>query len=301
MSIQLLPCKSERIVGCKYIKNGNIRIWNGKRLNCEHNRVTSNCKDCTGVSICIHNKRRTLCINCGGASLCKHNKPRNKCINCGGKSICIHNRIMSSCTECKGGNICEHNKRRNRCAECKGLKKLSFAYIKSEIEKDGSTLLSTEYKNAQTKLDIQCPNNHIYSLKWNHIKSGHRCHICFTDKHTGKNHSRYNPDRTRRRRSHLLSFNLKNINILSDDPNFNNYLEEKTKNTKNMYDVDHIFPRTAFIDNNLDLIYDIKIIKEICNSRDNLRIINNKENKSKSSKYNQQEFLNWFNQKLESV
>ena len=192
-------------------------------------------------------------------------------------------------------------KKGHRCAECKGLKKLSFAYIKSEIEKDGSTLLSTEYKNAQTKLDIQCPNNHIYSLKWNHIKSGHRCHICFTDKHTGKNHSRYNPDRTRRRRSHLLSFNLKNINILSDDPNFNNYLEEKTKNTKNMYDVDHIFPRTAFIDNNLDLIYDIKIIKEICNSRDNLRIINNKENKSKSSKYNQQEFLNWFNQKLESV
>ena len=55
----------------------------------------------------------------------------------------------------------------------------------------------------------------------------------------------------------------------------------------------------AFIDNNLDKIYDVKIIKEICNSKDNLRIVNNKENKSKYNKYNQEEFINWFNQKLE--
>lgn len=190
-------------------------------------------------------------------------------------------------------------KKGHRCAECKGLKKLDYNFIKSEIENDGSTLLSKVYVNAQTKLEIKCPNDHIYSLKWNHIKSGHRCYKCFQENNIGENHSRYNPDRTRRRRSHLLSFNLKNIKVLNDDINYINYLEQQFIDTKNVYDVDHIFPRMAFIDNNLDLIYGTQLIKEICNSRDNLRIILKEENLSKHAKYDQNEFMNWFNTKIQ--
>ena len=186
-----------------------------------------------------------------------------------------------------------------RCAECCGLKKLTYKFVKSEIEKDGSILLSEEYKNAQTKLDIKCPKGHLYSMKWNHLKIGHRCRVCYFNNNVLENHPNFKTDRTRRRRSHMLSFNLDKIDILNDDLNYELYLEEKKKETKNIYDIDHIFPRMAFIDNNLDKIYDVKIIKEICNSKDNLRIVNNKENKSKYNKYNQEEFINWFNQKLE--
>ena len=55
----------------------------------------------------------------------------------------------------------------------------------------------------------------------------------------------------------------------------------------------------SFIDNNLDEIYDKKIVKDICNLRENLRIILKKDNINKFSKYNQEEFINWFNKKLE--
>lgn len=68
MSILLLLKNTKdriRIIGLNYLKNNKIRIWNGKRLNCEHNREQNTCKD---------NKRRSICKDCGGVSICEYNK-----------------------------------------------------------------------------------------------------------------------------------------------------------------------------------------------------------------------------------
>lgn len=88
------------------------------------------------------------------------------------------------------------------------------------------------------------------------------------------------------------------FNILKDEPLYENYIQsqKEAKESYKVWDtskyaVDHIFPRIAFIDNNLDKIYNHKLIKEICNLRENLRIIPQKENSDKHAKYNQEEFM----------
>ena len=123
-----------------------------------------------------------------------------------------------------------------------------------------------------------------------------------------KNNPRWNENRTRTVRSKYLSFDLNKIDILKDDPNYEEYLKlneesniERTKGNihhKTKMVVDHIYPRIAFIDSNLDIDYDKKIIKKICNSRDNLRIISKENNTSKGGKYNQEEFIKWFEDQL---
>ena len=123
----------------------------------------------------------------------------------------------------------------------------------------------------------------------------------------GEKHPMYNPDRTRKRRSDLLKFDYKHEIILNDDPMYNEYIEYKQISTqikkskyaaKPKYSIDHIQPRVAFIDNDLDNIYGTKTIKKICNLRENLRIITKEENGHKAGKYTQEEFMTWFNEKI---
>ena len=47
-----LPLKKDRIKGKSYVYNGVVRIWDGKKLKCEHSKHKSQCKDCGGASIC---------------------------------------------------------------------------------------------------------------------------------------------------------------------------------------------------------------------------------------------------------
>jgi len=66
----------------------------------------------------------------------------------------------------------------NRCPICFGTHKHTYEFVKNEIENIGYTLLSKEYKNALTKLDIKCNNGHIFKLAYNGIQQGKRCKIC---------------------------------------------------------------------------------------------------------------------------
>lgn len=71
-----------------------------------------------------------------------------------------------------------------RCNECKKemmRSKFAFTYeqVKEEFEKEGYKLLSTEYKNANTPLLVQCPCGHKpYEVTLGNFKSGHRCAVC---------------------------------------------------------------------------------------------------------------------------
>lgn len=180
-----------------------------------------------------------------------------------------------------------------RCNICSGNKKLTIDYIKNKLNTFGYKCNSTVYINANSELELECNRGHKYISRWGTFQSGKRCKQCKLEYRIGENHHNWNPDRTRTLRAQYLGFDLKKYKILNDDLNYNNYLYNK-----NLYNIDHINPRIAFIDNDLDKLYDKKIIKKICNLRENLRIITKEENLSKRAKYNQEEFMNWFNKKI---
>lgn len=57
-------------------------------------------------------------------------------------------------------------------------KKLTYEYVKKYVENYNYKLLSTEYKNNSTKLDMMCHNNHKCSISFGHFKNGRRCNEC---------------------------------------------------------------------------------------------------------------------------
>jgi len=57
-------------------------------------------------------------------------------------------------------------------------KKLTYEFVKEQIEKEEYKLLSTEYKSAHKYLEIQCNKKHIYKVKWNDWQQGRRCPKC---------------------------------------------------------------------------------------------------------------------------
>ena len=58
------------------------------------------------------------------------------------------------------------------------MKKLLYNDVKEYFEKEGYTLLSTEYKNNCSKLNVLCPNKHNTFISFKNFKKGHRCIIC---------------------------------------------------------------------------------------------------------------------------
>ena len=96
--------KSDRIIGSTYSFKGELRIWDGRKLRCKHNREKPKCIECAGGSICEHNRERAKCGECGGGSICEHNRERTKCKICGGGSICEHNRERPTCIICSPNN-----------------------------------------------------------------------------------------------------------------------------------------------------------------------------------------------------
>lgn len=190
-----------------------------------------------------------------------------------------------------------------RCSECAGNKKKTIEEIKEYISSYNYICNSDTYINSKTYLKLICPNGHSYKAPWSAFKFGNRCEQCQIEYRVGENHHNWNPDRTRNLRAQYLSFDMNKIKILYDDFNyiiflFYKHLSKNKEILKNLYQVDHIYPRIAFIDNNLDKLYDKRIIKKICNLRENLRIIKDDDNIIKSGKYNQEKFINWFNIKI---
>lgn len=196
-------------------------------------------------------------------------------------------------------------KQGSRCKNCGSMKiknKLSnsFEYVYNYFKEHGCELLENQYINNITIMKYKCICGIESYINFSNFQQGSRCRNCYIKNTAGKNNVNWKLDRTRKIRSDYLKFNIKNIDILKDDPNYYNYINNiGTQLKQNQYNIDHIYPRIAFIDNNLDEIYDIKIIKEICNLRENLQILPRFKNNSKHSKYIQEEFIKWFNEKYQ--
>ena len=271
---------------------------------------------------------------CGNKSVISFNNFKNmdqRCIRCGGSEKLKFEDVYKSFKE-KGCELLEaeyinaHTKMRYRCScdnessisysnfkhmdqrclKCSGKEKHKFEEVYNHFKDKGCVLLETEYISNNTKMRYICECGNESVISFDAFKNANsRCKDCGILKITGENNPNYNTDRSRLTRIMYLSFDNKKLHILNDDINYNNHIQSKnvakaTGNrwAKSDYTVDHIQPRVAFIDNDLDNIYGKVIIKKICNLRENLRIIPKKENGSKAGKYNQEEFMNWFNEKL---
>lgn len=66
-----------------------------------------------------------------------------------------------------------------RCGYCAGNIQLALCFIKDKFKKECYTCSSTEYINAQTRLDYTCPKEHKHCVTWSNWKKGHRCPSCF--------------------------------------------------------------------------------------------------------------------------
>ena len=57
-------------------------------------------------------------------------------------------------------------------------KKLTVEFIRSEFEKEGYDLLTSEYVDNRQKLNYVCPNDHKYNISWSSWRQGRRCYYC---------------------------------------------------------------------------------------------------------------------------
>jgi len=125
-----------------------------------------------------------------------------------------------------------------RCSKCCNNKRLTIKYIKKQvfILTPDYKLLSTEYKNSQTKLKFKCNKNHIYYVTWTNFKNGSRCPICY---HKSRENN-YSIDDL------FKLYNYKTVIKQLTKQSYKNYYN--IINPKNLnrsfrqYHLDHIFP-----------------------------------------------------------
>lgn len=65
-----------------------------------------------------------------------------------------------------------------RCPNCAGNVKHTYNYISNKLKLEGYKLLSKEYINNKTKLDVECPSGHIYKVCFDKWRDGCRCPHC---------------------------------------------------------------------------------------------------------------------------
>jgi hypothetical protein len=101
---------------------------------------------------------------------------------------------------CSNGHKCNVSwnnwQQGKRCRKCFIIgvgKKLrhDIEFIRTEFEKEGYVLLTTEYENCNQKLDYICTKGHKHSIRWSHWNSGHRCYICGIIKNSGSGNSNW--------------------------------------------------------------------------------------------------------------
>jgi len=64
------------------------------------------------------------------------------------------------------------------CTECGKRPTITYNGICATLGSEGYVVLSKEYLNAQTHLDVQCPKQHKYPVTWTNWQQGHRCPVC---------------------------------------------------------------------------------------------------------------------------
>ena len=77
-----------------------------------------------------------------------------------------------------------------KCPVCSNNKRPTINYIGNVFKLEGYLLLSTLYKNNNTKLEFICPNNHRHNISWKKWSLGQRCGKCSISNKLTDNHIR---------------------------------------------------------------------------------------------------------------
>jgi len=149
-------------------------------------------------------------------------------------------------------------------------------------------------KESKIKIRFKCKKCETISNKiYDSVQKQIGCKTCGIKKITGVRKKYNSQEYTRQERSNRLNIQNLDISILKDDPLYESYIRDSFN-----YNIDHIFPRMAFIDFNMDNMFDYDLLKSICNSRENLQILSKSDNVSKRANYNKKDFLMWFSSKI---
>ena len=97
--------------------------------------------------------------------------------------------------------ILDHFRRGVRCRKCMGEKssirqRKTMKEVKKIFKDGGCCLLSTVYKNSKTKMWYICSCDRLAQICLSHFQKGKRCKKCGIEKTSGKNHWKYNLDKT---------------------------------------------------------------------------------------------------------
>jgi hypothetical protein len=266
-NIPILPRKKEgRIIDAKYMCNGKIVIWNGKKLKCPHLKNPAECAECGGSQVCVHKKMRHLCKECGGCGICEHGKRRTVCKNCGGGSLCEHDKLKEQCKVCGGSQICEHKISRYQCRLCGGNAYCHHNKLKNRcIDCGGSAICKHKKRKDQCK---QCnPRQHLINIIRQRISD------------RLKNYSKNN-------KKHTMEYVGCNLDTLKEhiEKQFNDGM---TWENQGKWHIDHIRPCASF---NLDKENE----RHMCFHYTNLQPLWAFDNISKSSSYDEKNFnRNW--------
>ena len=214
--------------------------------------------------------------------------------------------------KCRCGRIStvswnKFTQRNRRCGFC-GSNGRKMPHTIEEVKKifidGGCELYETQYFNTETPMRYKCQCGNDALIPLSSFKIGQRCKKCGIAKNSGENHHNWVTDREQLKLNKIfrkkcykalqrtvdvtgqikightsdwIGYGPKELqNHIKNHPNWN-----KVKNKK--WHLDHKFPIQAFINNS---IIDPKII----NALDNLQPISQKENNSKSYKYDKNKF-----------
>lgn len=171
--VPVLPLrKHDRMVDGRYMCNGRVVIWNGKKLKCEHLKNVAECYDCGGTQICEHKRMKNVCKECNGKGICEHGNRRTYCKECGGGGLCEHKRKPGLCTDCNSDDKCEHNHWRINCAACGNVKRCEHGKRKYLcVECGGSSLCEHNRKRSGC---VDCGGSEICE----HKKFKITCKLC---------------------------------------------------------------------------------------------------------------------------
>ncbi|MFW6026495.1 MAG: hypothetical protein ACOCRX_09140 [Candidatus Woesearchaeota archaeon] len=90
--------------------------------------------------------------------------------------------------EYKAGKRCKYCRKENYIP----YNKYSYEDVKNYIELfTGYKLLSTEYKNSKDKLEVKCPQNHIFYVSFHDFKRGTRCRYCSVENNSSNLRNNY--------------------------------------------------------------------------------------------------------------
>lgn len=79
-------------------------------------------------------------------------------------------------------------RRKPACPVCGKRAKLTYEFVKEQFEKEGHILVSTEYKNANTPLDVICSEGHEWRVTYGNYYAGKRCGKCVNNQKLSQEH-----------------------------------------------------------------------------------------------------------------